>query len=74
MRSLLSQLPVPHYETLRRLCVHLRVIHDHNTSTRMTARNLGIVFGRAYLFCHAYLPLTVHSYHHAFQRASDGTH
>lgn len=50
MRSLLSQLPVPHYETLRRLCVHLRVIHDHNTSTRMTARNLGIVFGRAYLF------------------------
>lgn len=77
MRSLLSQLPVPHYETLRRLCVHLRVIHDHNTSTRMTARNLGIVFGRAYLFfffCHAYLPLTIHSYHHAFQRASDGTH
>lgn len=46
MRHLLDQLPMAHYCTLQRLCKHLRVVHNHSNETRMTARNLGIVFGR----------------------------
>lgn len=45
MRLLLEQLPKPHYCTLQRLCTHLKVVHDHSHQTRMTARNLAIVFG-----------------------------
>ena len=45
MRLLLEQLPKPHYHTLQRLCTHLKVVHDHSHQTRMTARNLAIVFG-----------------------------
>ena len=45
MRLLLEQLPKPHYDTLQRLCTHLKVVHDHSHQTRMSARNLAIVFG-----------------------------
>ena len=45
MRLLLELLAKPHYHTLQRLCTHLKVVHDHSHQTRMTARNLAIVFG-----------------------------
>ncbi|WFD43167.1 Rho-type gtpase-activating protein [Malassezia psittaci] len=45
MRRLLSQLPDPHYASLKRLCLHLKLVEQRSRKTRMSARNLGLVFG-----------------------------
>lgn len=46
MRGLLDRLPDAHRATLRRLCLHLKRVDQHEDKTRMSARNLGLVFGR----------------------------
>nr|GAT57619.1 signal transducer [Mycena chlorophos] len=43
--ELVSQLPVEHFYTLRRLMIHLHRIHQRSEKNLMTARNLGVVFG-----------------------------
>ncbi|WFC95074.1 Rho-type gtpase-activating protein [Malassezia brasiliensis] len=45
MRGLLDRLPDVHRATLRRLCLHLKRVDQHANKTRMSARNLGLVFG-----------------------------
>lgn len=45
MSALLSQLPRPHYDTLRTLVRHLKRVQSLQSENRMTARNLGVVFG-----------------------------
>lgn len=46
MRRLLEQLPPAHRATLQRLCLHLKLVDQHSSNTRMSARNLALVFGR----------------------------
>lgn len=45
MLHLIRQLPAPHHDTLKVLCLHLKRIGDRQAENRMTARNLGVVFG-----------------------------
>ncbi|CAO1614360.1 unnamed protein product [Sympodiomycopsis kandeliae] len=45
MKELISALPASHRETLRMLCAHLGRIANRAEENRMTARNLGVVFG-----------------------------
>ncbi|KAI0256026.1 hypothetical protein BJV78DRAFT_433609 [Lactifluus subvellereus] len=44
--DLVKQLPTEHYYTLRTLMLHLHRIQEHHDQNLMTARNLGVVFGR----------------------------
>lgn len=46
--DLVKQLPTEHYYTLRTLMLHLNRIQEHREQNLMTARNLGVVFGRMY--------------------------
>lgn len=48
MQALLEGLSPVRLATLKRVCLHLKVVHQHQLQTRMNARNLGLVFGRAY--------------------------
>lgn len=48
MQALLEGLSPVHLATLKRVCLHLKIVHQHQLQTRMNARNLGLVFGRAY--------------------------
>lgn len=48
MQALLEALSPVHLATLKRVCLHLKVVHQHHLQTRMNARNLGLVFGRTY--------------------------
>ncbi|WFD25863.1 Rho-type gtpase-activating protein [Malassezia nana] len=45
MQALLEGLSPVHLATLERVCLHLKVVHQHQLQTRMNARNLGLVFG-----------------------------
>lgn len=45
MSLLISQLPSAHRETLKMLCRHLKRVQARQSENRMTARNLGVVFG-----------------------------
>ncbi|KAJ7262261.1 hypothetical protein B0H12DRAFT_1069284 [Mycena haematopus] len=45
--ELVNKLPAEHYFTLRRLMIHLNRVHERCEKNLMTARNLGVVFGRA---------------------------
>ncbi len=44
--DLVKQLPTEHYYTLRILMLHLHRVQEHHEENLMTARNLGVVFGR----------------------------
>lgn len=50
MRRLLKRLPDSHRATLGRLCLHLKRVDQHAATTRMTSRNLGLVFGRTWTY------------------------
>ncbi|WFD31055.1 Rho GTPase-activating protein [Malassezia sp. CBS 17886] len=45
MCALVRPLPAAHRATLQRVCLHLQFVHQHGEKTRMSARNLGLVFG-----------------------------
>ncbi|XP_077969468.1 uncharacterized protein LOC120340602 isoform X2 [Styela clava] len=45
LRRLVHMLPGPHYETLKFLICHLRLIADNCQENKMEVRNLAIVFG-----------------------------
>ncbi|XP_067142144.1 rho GTPase-activating protein 21-A-like isoform X3 [Centruroides vittatus] len=45
LKTLASQLPPPHLETLKLLMKHLQTIVSHSNVNKMEARNLAIVFG-----------------------------
>ncbi|WFD22719.1 Rho-type gtpase-activating protein [Malassezia equina] len=45
MQALLEGLQPVHLATLKRVCLHLKVVHQYQLQTRMNARNLGLVFG-----------------------------
>uniref|UniRef100_A0A3B3CNC5 Rho GTPase-activating protein 29 n=1 Tax=Oryzias melastigma TaxID=30732 RepID=A0A3B3CNC5_ORYME len=45
VRELLSQLPASHFATLRFLTAHLNRVAEHAEENKMTASNLGIIFG-----------------------------
>ncbi|WFC99077.1 Rho-type gtpase-activating protein [Malassezia yamatoensis] len=64
MRRLLSQLPEPHYASLKRLCLHLKLVEQRSGKTRMSARNLGLVFG----------PTIMHANHPARELIETGTY
>ncbi|KAH9994024.1 Rho GTPase activation protein [Russula vinacea] len=44
--DLVKQLPTEHYYTLRSIMLHLHRIQEHHEENLMTARNLGVIFGR----------------------------
>ncbi|TFK22586.1 RhoGAP-domain-containing protein [Coprinopsis marcescibilis] len=43
--DLVDQLPTEHYDTVRKLMIHLNHVRLQSDINRMTARNLGVVFG-----------------------------
>uniref|UniRef100_A0A670YE94 Rho GTPase activating protein 21 n=1 Tax=Pseudonaja textilis TaxID=8673 RepID=A0A670YE94_PSETE len=45
LKNLIHDLPEHHYETLRFLCAHLRIVAEHSEENKMEPRNLAIVFG-----------------------------
>uniref|UniRef100_A0A674P5S6 Rho GTPase-activating protein 29 n=1 Tax=Takifugu rubripes TaxID=31033 RepID=A0A674P5S6_TAKRU len=45
IRDLLRQLPPAHYKTLQFLIEHLYRVTEHSAENKMTASNLGIIFG-----------------------------
>ncbi|XP_047738021.1 GTPase-activating protein pac-1 [Hyalella azteca] len=45
LRTLVHELPMFHYETLRLLCLHLQQVVQHSQYNKMDAHNLAIVFG-----------------------------
>ncbi|CAF98794.1 unnamed protein product, partial [Tetraodon nigroviridis] len=45
IRDLLRQLPAAHYKTLQFLVEHLYRVTEHSAENKMTASNLGIIFG-----------------------------
>ncbi|XP_005163371.1 rho GTPase-activating protein 29 isoform X2 [Danio rerio] len=45
VRDLLRQLPAPHYKTLQFLVTHLHRVSEQAEENKMTASNLGIIFG-----------------------------
>jgi hypothetical protein len=47
MRELVLELPPEHYATLRLLMIHLHHVCERSDINLMSARNLGVVFGRA---------------------------
>lgn len=49
MREMVGQLPRAHLQTLKVLIGHLHQVAIRSDENRMTARNLGVVFGREYL-------------------------
>ena len=59
--DLVKQLPTEHYYTLRSLMLHLNRIQEHHEQNLMTARNLGVVFGRMYHPCCYVLLLCTHA-------------
>ncbi|PPQ70696.1 hypothetical protein CVT24_000178 [Panaeolus cyanescens] len=50
LTDLINKLPYEHYFTLRSLMLHLNHIHERCDRNLMTARNLGVVFGRTVAF------------------------
>lgn len=40
----MDSLPVSNYETLKRMCVHMSLITEHESSNKMGVQNLAIVF------------------------------
>ncbi|XP_061661406.1 rho GTPase-activating protein 29 isoform X3 [Syngnathoides biaculeatus] len=45
LKDLLRQLPLTHYKTLQFLIEHLHRVTERSEENKMTARNLGIIFG-----------------------------
>ncbi|XP_025057694.1 rho GTPase-activating protein 29 isoform X3 [Alligator sinensis] len=45
MKDLLKQLPVPNYNTLQYLTAHLHRVTEQSDENKMSASNLGIIFG-----------------------------
>lgn len=45
MQALLGQLPLANFETLKRMCVHLALIAEHEQTNKMGISNLALVFG-----------------------------
>uniref|UniRef100_A0A8C5S6I6 Rho GTPase activating protein 21 n=1 Tax=Laticauda laticaudata TaxID=8630 RepID=A0A8C5S6I6_LATLA len=45
LKNLIHDLPEHHYETLKFLCAHLRIVAEHSEENKMEPRNLAIVFG-----------------------------
>ncbi|XP_039213617.1 rho GTPase-activating protein 21 isoform X3 [Crotalus tigris] len=45
LKSLIHDLPEHHYETLKFLCAHLKIVAEHSEENKMEPRNLAIVFG-----------------------------
>ncbi|XP_014794957.1 PREDICTED: rho GTPase-activating protein 29 isoform X3 [Calidris pugnax] len=45
IKDLLKQLPVPNYNTLQYLIGHLHRVTEHSDENKMSASNLGIIFG-----------------------------
>ncbi|XP_030629680.1 rho GTPase-activating protein 29 [Chanos chanos] len=45
IRDLLRQLPIAHYKTLKFLIAHLQRVMEKSEENKMTASNLGIIFG-----------------------------
>ncbi|NXK26591.1 RHG29 protein, partial [Arenaria interpres] len=45
IKDLLKQLPVPNYNTLQYLTGHLHRVTEHSDENKMSASNLGIIFG-----------------------------
>ena len=56
LANLVNELPPEHYETLRHLMLHLHGVMLQSDVNLMTARNLGVVFGRQYPFSCRYFP------------------
>lgn len=46
LSDLVKQLPSEHYHTLRVLMLHLHRVLEQSDTNLMSARNLGVVFGR----------------------------
>ncbi|KAG0658899.1 hypothetical protein C6P45_002053 [Maudiozyma exigua] len=49
MITLLNQLPVCYYQTMRRIVLHLNKVHQHVSNNRMDASNLAIVFSMSFI-------------------------
>ncbi|CAB4255516.1 similar to Saccharomyces cerevisiae YER155C BEM2 Rho GTPase activating protein (RhoGAP) involved in the control of cytoskeleton organization and cellular morphogenesis [Maudiozyma barnettii] len=49
MTTLLNQLPVCYYQTMRRIVLHLNKVHQHVSTNRMDASNLAIVFSMSFI-------------------------
>lgn len=47
--TLLKQLPICYYQTMKRIVLHLNRVHQHVSSNRMDASNLAIVFSMSFI-------------------------
>eukprot|EP01147_Barroeca_monosierra_P008473 gene8473-947_t len=52
LKSILHSLPPTHFETLKRMCIHLSGICEHASCNKMTRDNIALIFGPTF-FCSA---------------------